>query len=191
MTSNDALWHIHCQLPLSDIAIIGAREKQVTIDSHACDRLFMTLHLFLKRRISYTVTLNVSVITTDEDLTFIRVLVEPEVKDEHLISFILSSRSLLDPAVLDDVAQLWEDRCTSLVCSASLALRDLPYCNMTIVITSDQILRVLPLASGDAGDSFTVAPIIWAFKQDRAIDLQVPQSDGTLLVASGYQAAVW
>ena len=109
----------------------------------------------------------------------------------HLISFILSTRSLLDPAILDDVAQLWEDRCTSLVRSASLALRNLPYCNMTIVITSDQILGILPLASGDAGDSFTVAPVIWAFKQDRAIDLQVPQSDGTLLVASGHQAAVW
>ena len=61
---------------------------------------------------------------------------------------------------------------------------------MPIVVSCDQELRVLPLASMNTRDSLLVSLILMALQQHRTVDLKVPQTDGSLLVTCCDQTAI-
>ena len=80
MLSNQTRWSVECQLPRSDRVVIRSREEQVTIDSHARDRVLVSMHLLLKCCIPERIGLDSPVVTTNKNSAFIVVFIAPELQ---------------------------------------------------------------------------------------------------------------
>ena len=111
---------------------------------------------------------------------------------EDFIALSLPTYTFLDLVVFNDMSQLRENSSTSLGYTTGLPLRDLPYRDITIIVTAKKEFRVvfLPDAAKYARDCLSMALVFVTFEENRAVNLQVPQANRALFVPCGDKATV-